>query len=118
MNPRVDEPSVIEEDLGGNIYVSVGDAGAVGALLGGCWRIRRSPDIPNPRSCSVEIGDLSGSSWAIPASKETCSFPSSCVCFPSKSPALRFFGSLRTSNCSCVLSSFETIRRRVESADT
>lgn len=80
--------------------------------------MRRSPDIPNPCSCSAMIGDLAGGSpMADPASKETRSFPSSArlLAPESKSPVLLFFGSFSISNASSVLSSCETTCRMPES---
>jgi len=90
----------------------------VGARGGGCWRIRSKPDIPSPRSCSAELGDLRPGLWPIPASKETRSLPSLRFFVPieSRSPVLLFFGNLRLFNSCSGLSSFETICRRLESA--
>lgn len=96
-----------------------GDEGCEGAREAGCWRIRRSPDIPNPCSCSATMGVLIvGSPMADPASKETRGFPSSVRLFvpKSRSPVLRFFGSLSTSKVSSDLSSCETTCRIPESA--
>ena len=96
-----------------------GDEGCDGAREAGCWRIRRSPDIPSPRSCSDMMGDFGvGSPIGDPASKETRSFPSSVglLAPKSRSPVLLFFGSLSMSSASSVLSSCETTCRMPESA--
>lgn len=96
-----------------------GDEGCDGAREAGCWRIRRSPDIQSPCSCSDMIGDLGGGSpRADPASKETRSFPFSAglLAPESRSPVLLFFGSLSISNASSFLSSCETTCRMTESA--
>lgn len=118
VKPRLDRPSVIDEDLGGSEKDCVGDDGMVGALNGGCCRIRRKPDIPSPPSYSAAMGDLRSGLFPIPASKETRSLPSPVLFFPiaSRSPVLRCFGSLSSSEVSSGFSSFETILRRVESA--
>lgn len=96
----------------------VGDEGCDGAREAGCWRIRRSPDIQSPCSCSDMMGDLTGgSTMAEPASKETRSFPFSVgLLAESRSPVLLFFGSLSISNASSFLSSCETTCRMTESA--
>ena len=96
-----------------------GDEGCDGAREAGCWRIHRSPDMPNPCSCSAMMGDLAvGSPVADPASKETRSFPFPAVLFApeSRSPVLLFFGSLSISKASSDLSSCETTCRIPESA--
>lgn len=112
VKPRdVGMPEVIDEDLGGSVKEFVGDDGCVGGRDIGCWRIRRRPDIPSPRSCSPEMGDLSAGSWADPASKEIRSFPSSAVLLllASKSPVLLFFGILSMPGSASDFSSSKTI---------
>ena len=110
-NPRVEGPKVMEADRGGRAYERVGDEGVVGTRESGCCRIRRRPDIPSPRSCSAEMGDLVALSREVPASNDTRSLPSPGSFFPadSRSPVLRFLGNLSISGGSSGLSSLETI---------
>ena len=121
VSPWVDKPSVMEDDLGGNAYEVEGDAGCDGARDGGCWRIRRRPDIPSPCSCSGSIGVLTAESKPVAelVSKETRSFPSSIdfLVFARRSPVLRFFGSLRNLGSAPTLSSCEILCLRLVSAD-
>jgi hypothetical protein len=89
--------SVIEEDLGVGKPLEVsGDGGIVATLDGGCWRIRLSPEMPMPCSCSETMGDLSmfSCSFGLPESAENRMRPVDCACFASTSrfPVLRFFG--------------------------
>lgn len=121
VNPWLDKPNVIDEDLGGNAYEAEGEAGCDGARDWGCWRIRRRPDIPSPCSCSGSIGVLIGMSKPVVelVSKATRSFPSS-INFPvfaRRSPVLRFFGSLRTLGSGPELSSCETLCLRLVSVE-
>lgn len=121
VNPWVDKPNVMEDDLGGNAYELEGDAGCDGARDGGCWRIRRKPDIPSPCSCSGSIVVLVAGSNPVEelVSKETRSFPSSTgfLVFARRSPVLRFFGSLRTLGSDSNLSSCETLCLRLVSIE-
>ena len=120
VNPWLDKPNVIEDDLGGNAYEAEGEAGCEGARDGGCWRIRRRPDIPSPWSCSGSIEVLAESKAVFElVSKETRSFPSSIdvLVFAKRSPVLRFFGSLSTSGSGSNLSSCETLCLRLVSVE-
>lgn len=121
VNPWADKPNVMEDDLGGNAYELEGDAGCDGARDGGCWRMRRKPDIPSPGSCSGSIGVLGAGSKPVDelVSKETRSFPSSIgfLVFTRRSPVLRFFGSLRTLGSDSNLSSCETLFLRLVSVE-
>ena len=120
VNPWLDKPNVIEDDRGGNAYEAEGEAGCEGARDGGCWRIRRRPDIPSPCSCSGSIEVLAESKPVVEfVSKETRNFPSSIdvLVFARRSPVLRFFGSLRTSGSGPNLSSCETLCLRVVSVE-
>ena len=111
----------MEDDLGGNAYELEGDAGCDGARDGGCWRMRRKPDIPSPCSCSGSIGVLVAGSKTVDefVSKETLSFRSSTgfLVFARRSPVLRFFGSLRTLGSDSNLSSCETLCLRLVSVE-
>ena len=120
VNPWLDKPNVIEDDLGGNAYEAEGEAGCEGARDGGCWRIRRRPEIPSPCSCSGSIEVLAGSKLVVElVSKETRSFPSSIdvLVFAKRSPVLRFFGSLSASGSGPNLSSCETLCLRLVSVE-
>lgn len=50
---------IMELDRGSEAFLDeTSEAGKAGNREGGCWRMRRSPEVPSPCSCSVMTGDL------------------------------------------------------------